>query len=239
MAAPRPEPRTSCTTAQEAGWEQQVPPWPQDYSDTWTKGNHGSHCWQELVWGQEQQFCHTTQGKQFLLGICPWGWPASPRTGLRVPSSPGWPILSCPWAQSWQPSTIPCCQPHACLLLLLGLLAARVDLGQRLSAVFLFLSCLCWQKGMCQDSTEGPLSGEEGQTGNGRFWFNYVGSVHKCTDTQSMSRQISVKIRAWYTCMNISSMYCTDPFESVGNSMFAFLLWLIASQFFIILIHYC
>lgn len=85
---------------------------------------------------------------------------------------------------SWQVRTLPQHPPRIHLLLFLGLVASRVNLGQRLSIGFLFPSCCGWQKGMCQDSTEGPLIDEEGQAANEGFWFNYVEAVHECTDTQ-------------------------------------------------------
>lgn len=89
---------------------------------------------------------------------------------------------------SWQVHTLPWHSPRIHFLLPLSLAASRVNLGQHPSTGFLFPSCHGWQKGMCQDRTEEPLTDEEGQAGNEGFWFNYVKAVYKHRPTGIASK---------------------------------------------------
>lgn len=155
------------------------------------------------------------------------GCPAARLADIQIPTS----SLPVPlW--SWQVHTLPRRPLHIHFLLLLGLAASRVNLGQHLSIGFLFPSCHGWQK-MCQDSTEEPLIDEEGQAGKERFWFNYVEAVH--TDPQAVQANVSKNQRLMYENLLLSPKIAQIHLNPVGNSMSAFLLWLTAAQVFKIL----
>lgn len=90
-----------------------------------------------------------------------------------------------------------------------------------------------WHKGMCQDSTEEPLIDEEGQAGKEGFWLNYVEAVHKhkC-HIQALQANVSKNQRLMYENLLLSPKIAEIHLNPVGNSVFAFLLWLIATQIF-------
>lgn len=132
---------------------------------------------------------------------------------------------------SWQVHTLPQHSPRIHFLLLLGLAASRVNLGQHLSIGFLFPSCHGWQKGMCQDSTEEPLTDEEGQGGNGGFGLT-MSKLCTNTDPQTLQANVSKNQRVMYKNLLLSPKIAQIHLNAVGNSVFAFLFLLIAVQGF-------
>lgn len=102
-----------------------------------------------------------------------------------------------------------------------GLGSSQGKSGSTFSIGFLFPSCHGWQRGMCQDSTEEPLTDEEGQEENEGFWLNYVEAVHKHRPT-GIAKNVSKNQRLMYENLLLSPKLAQIHLNPLRNSVFVF-----------------